>query len=69
IINEIRHSVLAIGKLPTDVQMAAREVYYDGIRLSFAASAAFGLVATVSALFARGRGLSRGTDADGGVRN
>lgn len=39
--------------------MAARLVYYRGIRQSFAASAAFGLVATIAALFTRGKGLER----------
>ncbi|KAJ6038524.1 hypothetical protein N7499_004378 [Penicillium canescens] len=59
VIDEIRHSVSAIYDLPPDVQMAARLVYYRGIRLSFAASAAFGLVATIAALFTRGKGLER----------
>ncbi|PGH26773.1 hypothetical protein AJ80_01537 [Polytolypa hystricis UAMH7299] len=59
IIEEIRHSVLAIRKLPPDIQMAARLVYYDGIKLSFAASAGIALIACISALFAKGRGLSR----------
>ncbi|PGH33576.1 hypothetical protein GX50_03564, partial [[Emmonsia] crescens] len=59
IIEEIRHSVLAISKLPPDAQMAARQVYHDGINLSFAVSAGFGFIATVSALFASGKGLSR----------
>ncbi|PGH12236.1 hypothetical protein AJ79_04416 [Helicocarpus griseus UAMH5409] len=66
IISEIRHSVLALGKLPPDAQMAARQVYHDGIKLSFAASAGFGLVATVSALFASGKGLERSDDAGNG---
>ncbi|KAJ5321933.1 uncharacterized protein N7506_011063 [Penicillium brevicompactum] len=41
VIDEIRHSVSAIYDLPPDVQMAARLVYYRGIRLSFMASAIF----------------------------
>lgn len=39
--------------------MAVRLVYYRGIRLSFGASAAFGFIATVAALFTRGKGLER----------
>jgi hypothetical protein len=39
--------------------MAARLVYYRGIRLSFIASALFALAATVAALFTRGKGLER----------
>ncbi|OAX79716.1 hypothetical protein ACJ72_05963 [Emergomyces africanus] len=64
IIEEIRHSVLAISKLPPDAQIAARQVYHDGINLSFAVSAGFGFIATVSAMFANGKGLSRSTISD-----
>ncbi|KAJ5307029.1 hypothetical protein N7508_006044 [Penicillium antarcticum] len=59
VIDEIRHSISAIYDLPPDVQMAVRLVYYRGIRLSFAASASFGLVATIAALFTSGKGLER----------
>ncbi|KAJ5781339.1 hypothetical protein N7457_006499 [Penicillium paradoxum] len=59
VIDEIRHSVSAIYDLPPDVQMAARLVYYRGIRLSFMASALFALGATVATIFARGKGLER----------
>ncbi|OQE36745.1 hypothetical protein PENCOP_c011G07749 [Penicillium coprophilum] len=59
VIDEIRHSVSAIYDLPPDVQMAARLVYYRGIRLSFMASAIFALVATVASIFTRGKGLER----------
>ncbi|KAJ5528303.1 hypothetical protein N7513_012462 [Penicillium frequentans] len=62
-INEIRHSISAIHDLPPDIQMAVRLVYYRGIRLSFGASAAFGLIATVAAFFTRGKGLERGSGA------
>jgi hypothetical protein len=51
--------VSAIYTLPPDIQLVARHVYYDGIRLAFATSAGFGFVATVAALFAKGRGLRR----------
>ncbi|KAJ5157871.1 uncharacterized protein N7482_008971 [Penicillium canariense] len=59
VIDEIRHSISAIHGLPPDVQIAVRLVYFRGIRLCFAASAAFGGVATVAALFTRGKGLER----------
>ncbi|KAK9855239.1 hypothetical protein MYU51_002585 [Penicillium brevicompactum] len=59
VIDEIRHSVSAIYDLPPDVQMAARLVYYRGIRLSFMASAIFAFIATFAAFFTRGKGLER----------
>ncbi|KAJ5817423.1 Major facilitator superfamily domain general substrate transporter [Penicillium robsamsonii] len=59
VIDEIRHSVSAIYDLPPDVQMAARLVYYRGIRLSFMASALFAFIATVASIFTRGKGLER----------
>ncbi|KAJ5081113.1 hypothetical protein N7456_013351 [Penicillium angulare] len=63
LIDEIRHSVSAIHDLPAEIQMPVRMVYYHGIQLSFAASAAFGLIATIAALFTRGKGLERGSGA------
>ncbi|PYH78816.1 MFS general substrate transporter [Aspergillus uvarum CBS 121591] len=63
IIEEIRHSVSAIHNLPQDIQLAARLVYYQGIRLCFLASACFGLVATIAALFTKGKGLHRSHNA------
>ncbi|KAL5366455.1 major facilitator superfamily domain-containing protein [Aspergillus floccosus] len=63
IIDDIRHSVSAIHNLPPDIQMAARLVYYRGIRLSFLASASFGFVAVIAALFTKGKGLHRSNDA------
>ncbi|PKX99342.1 MDR family MFS transporter [Aspergillus novofumigatus IBT 16806] len=63
IIEQIRHSVSAIQDLPPDIQMAARLVYYRGIRLSFAASAGFAFIATIAALFSKGKGLHRGSSA------
>ncbi|CAI7608482.1 unnamed protein product [Penicillium bialowiezense] len=59
VIDEIRHSVSAIYDLPPDIQLAARLVYYRGIRLSFMASAVFAFIATFAALFTRGKGLER----------
>jgi hypothetical protein len=57
VIEEIRHSVSAIRDLPPDVQLAARHVYYDGLRYAFAASTAVAALSFVSALFAKGSGL------------
>ncbi|KAF2107328.1 major facilitator superfamily domain-containing protein [Lophiotrema nucula] len=57
IINDIRHSVTALRSLPPDVQLKARMVYYDGIRLSFAASTAIAGVAILASLFAYHAGL------------
>ncbi|KAL4740605.1 major facilitator superfamily domain-containing protein [Aspergillus similis] len=59
VIDEIRHSVSAIYTLDPEIQLAARQVYYGGIRMAFGVSAGFGAVAVVAALFARGRGLKR----------
>ncbi|RHZ73112.1 hypothetical protein CDV55_108215 [Aspergillus turcosus] len=63
IIEQVRHSVSAIQDLPPDVQMAARLVYYRGIRLSFLASAGFAFIATIAALFSKGKGLQRRSSA------
>ncbi|KAJ6151617.1 hypothetical protein N7470_007214 [Penicillium chermesinum] len=62
LIDEIRHSVSAIRTLPPDVQIAVRLVYYRGIRLCFATSAGFGLIATFAALFTGGKGLERSAE-------
>ncbi|KAK1149617.1 hypothetical protein N8T08_005166 [Aspergillus melleus] len=51
VISEIRHSVSAIYTLPPDIQAAAREVYYGGIQMAFGASAVFGGVASLAAVF------------------
>ncbi|KAL4985189.1 major facilitator superfamily domain-containing protein [Aspergillus falconensis] len=59
VIDQIRHSVSAIYTLDPEIQLAARHVYYDGIRMAFGVSAGFGAVAVVAALFARGKGLKR----------
>lgn len=63
VIDDIRHSVSAIHSLPPEIQLAARMVYYRGIRLSFLASACFGFVAATAALFTRGKGLHRSSEA------
>lgn len=63
VIDDIRHSVSAIYRLPPDIQTAARLVYYDGIRRSFAVSAGLGAIATIAALFVQSKGLQRSNDA------
>jgi hypothetical protein len=57
LIEEIRHSVIALRHLPPDIQYKARLVYYQGIRYSFAASTAIAAVAILASLFARKGGL------------
>ena len=41
----------ALHQLPPDVEMRARMVYYEGIRLSFIASSGFALVGFIAALY------------------
>ncbi|WZH49187.1 major facilitator superfamily-domain-containing protein [Fusarium acuminatum] len=57
VIEKIRHSVDFIRKLPPDVQLKARLVYYDGLRYAFGASTAVALLGLVAALVASGTGL------------
>ncbi|KAK3048080.1 hypothetical protein LTR09_010596 [Extremus antarcticus] len=57
VIDQIRHSVTALKHLPPSIQLAARMVYYEGIRYAFAASTAFAILAFVATLFANGKGL------------
>ena len=57
VIDQIRHSVTALKHLPPAVSLAARMVYYEGIRYAFAASTAFAALAFVATLFANGKGL------------
>ncbi|KAK3946866.1 major facilitator superfamily domain-containing protein [Pseudoneurospora amorphoporcata] len=57
VIDEIRHSVSAIKDLLPDIQLKAREVYYEGLRLSFATSTAVAAAGVGAALLARARGL------------
>ncbi|KAF2727084.1 MFS general substrate transporter [Polyplosphaeria fusca] len=57
IIDDIRHSVTALKHLPPEIQLKARLVYYDGIRLSFAASTAIAAVAIIASMFAYNAGL------------
>lgn len=59
VVDQVRHSVDAIRKLPPETQLLARHVYYEAIRLSFVASTAVALVGLVAALFTKGKGLDR----------
>ena len=59
IIEEIRHSVFALRKLPPAEEAAARIVYHDAIKLAFAASGIFAVVSIVASFFANGKGLVR----------
>ena len=57
--DEIRHSVSGLKDLPPEVQGPAREVYFEGLKYGFLASAGIALVALISGFFARGRRLDR----------
>ncbi|KAH8673860.1 major facilitator superfamily domain-containing protein [Xylariales sp. PMI_506] len=57
VIEAIRHSVEALRELPPEIQLPARLVYYRGLRYSFIASTCFGIIATITAFFANGKGL------------
>ncbi|KAK8138291.1 multidrug resistance protein fnx1 [Apiospora sp. TS-2023a] len=59
VIDDVRHSVDALLRLPPDVQLKARHVYYTGLHYSFAASSACALVALCTALVAREKGLRK----------
>ncbi|EJT69905.1 vacuolar basic amino acid transporter 2 [Gaeumannomyces tritici R3-111a-1] len=59
LIDEIRHPVAALKSLLVEVRLAARRVYYDGIRYAFATSTGMAAVALMLALLASPRGLRR----------
>ncbi|KAK8027495.1 hypothetical protein PG991_004551 [Apiospora marii] len=59
VIDDVRHSVDALLRLPPDVQLKARHVYYLGLHYSFAASSACALIALCTALAAREKGLRK----------
>jgi len=59
VIEEIRRSVFALRSLPAEVQVPARIVYYEAIRIAFLASAAFSACAVLASLVANGQGLQR----------
>ncbi|KAK8055951.1 major facilitator superfamily transporter [Apiospora rasikravindrae] len=59
IIDDVRHSVDALLRLPPDVQLKARHIYYAGLHYSFAASSACAVIALCAALAARAKGLRK----------
>ncbi|XDG07373.1 hypothetical protein ABKA04_006988 [Annulohypoxylon sp. FPYF3050] len=61
VIDAIRHSVTALKELPPDIQLQARQVYYQGLQYSFAASTASAVIATIAALLLNGKGIRRPT--------
>lgn len=59
VIDEIRHSIFALRGLSPAVQLAARHVYYDAIRIAFIASTSFAAVSFLASLFANAKALER----------
>ena len=47
IVEKLRHSVFALSDLPPELQVAARAVYGDALRVAFFASSSFALLAFV----------------------
>ncbi|PNY21874.1 transporter [Tolypocladium capitatum] len=58
-IDKIRHSVDALRDLPPDVQLKARQVYYEAIRYAFGASTGVAAVAVCAAFVANGSNLRK----------
>ncbi|ETR99530.1 MFS general substrate transporter [Trichoderma reesei RUT C-30] len=59
VIDEIRHSVEALRTLPPDVQLRARLVYFDGLKLAFGATTAVAAVGVVAAFVANPANLRK----------
>ncbi|KAM0479459.1 hypothetical protein ACHAPX_004674 [Trichoderma viride] len=59
IIDEIRHSVDALQTLPPDIQLRARLVYYDGLRLAFMATTLVAAVGVAAAFIANPANLRK----------
>ncbi|OAP55700.1 hypothetical protein AYL99_09852 [Fonsecaea erecta] len=59
LVDQIRHSVAVLDRLPPDVQSAARQVYYRGLKYAYIANTAVAAIALLSAFFARGKSLHR----------
>ncbi|KAL7929798.1 major facilitator superfamily domain-containing protein [Trichoderma chlorosporum] len=59
IIDEIRHSVEALRTLPPDIQLKARMVYYDGVRLAFVATTLVAAVGVCAAFIANSANLRK----------
>ncbi|KAI9155194.1 multidrug resistance fnx1 [Paramyrothecium foliicola] len=52
IIDEIRHSIEALRHLPPDIQLIARQVYYDGLQYAFAASTGIAILSVCASFVA-----------------
>ncbi|KAL6879790.1 MFS general substrate transporter [Trichoderma longibrachiatum] len=63
VIDEIRHSVEALRTLPPDIQLKARLVYFDGLKLAFGATTAVAGVGAVAAFVASSANLRKTHDA------
>ncbi|KAH8120961.1 hypothetical protein FP744_10000918 [Trichoderma asperellum] len=59
IIDEIRHSVEALRTLPPDIQLSARLVYYDGLRLAFVATTLVAAIGVAAAFIANPANLRK----------
>ncbi|UKZ83775.1 hypothetical protein TrVFT333_011588 [Trichoderma virens FT-333] len=59
IIDEIRHSVEALRTLPPDIQIKARLVYYDGLRLAFGATTLVAAIGVCAAFIANPANLRK----------
>ncbi|KAL7787597.1 major facilitator superfamily domain-containing protein [Trichoderma afarasin] len=59
IIDEIRHSVEALRTLPPDIQLSARLVYYDGLRLAFGATTLVAAIGVCAAFIANPANLRK----------
>ncbi|KAL7955908.1 major facilitator superfamily domain-containing protein [Trichoderma compactum] len=59
IIDEIRHSVEALRTLPPDIQLSARLVYYDGLRLAFGATTLVAAIGVGAAFIANPANLRK----------
>ncbi|KAL7922173.1 major facilitator superfamily domain-containing protein [Trichoderma austrokoningii] len=59
IIDEIRHSVAALQTLPPDIQLSARLVYFDGLRLAFIATTLVAAVGVAAACVANPANLRK----------
>ncbi|KAF3066792.1 hypothetical protein CFAM422_009012 [Trichoderma lentiforme] len=59
IIDEIRHSVEALRTLPPDIQLSARLVYYDGLKLAFGATTLVAAIGVCAAFIANPANLRK----------
>ncbi|KAL7795086.1 major facilitator superfamily domain-containing protein [Trichoderma ceciliae] len=59
IIDEIRHSVEALRTLPPDIQLKARLVYFDGLKLAFGATTLVAAIGVCAAFIANPANLRK----------